>query len=130
MPERTSKKIGAWIPPDLYDKLQSLGYLGGRVTQTDTIIKALELLIRETERETVGTLLGDIREPMGDMPQAGELRARLEEKDNHIETLKAEVERISQMYDLHVKQTQTLINQLNDTRKLIEAPKKPRWKFW
>jgi predicted RNase H-like nuclease (RuvC/YqgF family) len=141
MPERTSKKIGAWIPPDLYDKLHDLGYLGGRVSQTDTIIKGLELLITETERETSGGLVGDAGETLGDVSQVGELGALLEEKDKHIETLKQEVERISQMYDLHVKQTQTLINQLNDTRELLETtvsknqletnePKKPFWKFW
>jgi predicted RNase H-like nuclease (RuvC/YqgF family) len=117
------------------------GYLGGRVSQTDTIIKGLELLITETERETSGGLVGDAGETLGDVSQVGELGALLEEKDKHIETLKQEVERISQMYDLHVKQTQTLINQLNDTRELLETtvsknqletnePKKPFWKFW
>jgi hypothetical protein len=51
----------------------------------------------------------------------------IKEKDDHIETLKKELEVSQETHRNYMVQMQTLINQ-----KAIEAPgaKKPWWQFW
>lgn len=103
------KKISAWIPLKTLAVLEDKGYRN----MTNAILAGLECLI------------------MGD---TGEDNGRLEEAQKHIETLKTELGRanqdkqiLSDMFNSHVLQVQTLINQ-----KAIEAPgtKKPWWKIW
>jgi hypothetical protein len=51
MPEekkRPGHKLSAWISDSLYDDLLALGYFGRQISQTDTIIKALEMLLKES----------------------------------------------------------------------------------
>jgi len=108
MPDE-KKKISAWIPLKTLADLEDKGY----TNKTDAILAGLECLI-----------MGDTKEDNG----------RFNEAQKHIETLKTELGRanqdkqiLSDMYNSHVLQVQTLINQ-----KSIEAPgeKKPWWKIW
>lgn len=108
MPDEKKKKVSVWIPTDIIIKIEQMGF-----SQTDAVLAGLECLI-----------MGDTKEDNG----------RLEEAQKHIETLKNELYRanqdkqmLSDMYNSHVLQVQTLINQ-----KSIEAPgaKKPWWKIW
>lgn len=108
MPDE-KKKISAWIPVKTLSDLEDKGY----TNKTDAILAGLECLI-------TGDTMGD--------------NGRLGEAQKHIETLKIELDRanqdkqiLSDMYNSHVLQVQTLINQ-----KAIEAPgaKKKWWKIW
>jgi len=135
--KRSGKKISAWIPQEMYDKLVTMGYN----SPTEAIISGLNLLLNVSDggqNITDGGQWGtqsDKRETEGDSAETRELRARVEELQNHNETLKAEVGRAAQdkeaiqnLYNNYMLQMQTLINQ-----KAIEAPgekKKPFWKFW
>lgn len=108
MPDE-KKKVSCWIPLKTLADLEDKGYHN----KTEAILAGLECLIT-----------GDTTEDNG----------RLDEAQKHIETLKIELDRanqdkqiLSDMYNSHVLQVQTLINQ-----KAIEAPgaKKPWWKIW
>lgn len=99
--------------------------LGQDITGYKEDIKALQ-----AENVKLKDSLQESREP-GELLQ---LRARSEELERHIETLKADLEKASQdkedlktMHNNYFLQVQTLINQ-----KAIEAPgnKKRWWKFW
>jgi predicted RNase H-like nuclease (RuvC/YqgF family) len=158
MPEekkRSGHKLSAWISDSLYGDLKNLGYFGISISQTETINRALELLLKESQKgETGGQkeenrgAQGDLNDYMGDVGRLGELRAQVgdlqelsKEKDKHIDTLIAELEKAerdkedlkityNKLQDTHnnyMAQMQTLIKQ-----KAIEAPgaKKPWWRFW
>lgn len=130
MSERTSKKIGAWITPELYSEIESLGYK----TWTDAIIKGLELLIGERGMGGSGVLGGTV----GDNCGTGQHGTLILEMGKHIETLQKSLEQankdkedIKQMYTNHVLQVQTLINQKEDLSRLLDGEKKkPWWKVW
>ncbi len=146
--ERTTRKVGAWIPHDLYDNLSNLGYFvrSGETgtNQTDTIIEGLQLLLDKIsggksspESSTSGNkeeTSGDSRE-IGELrAQVGELGARNEELERYNLTLKEELTQahkdkddIKTMFNNHVLQVQTLINQ-----KAIESEKEKKkwWKRW
>ncbi|HEY5124661.1 MAG TPA: hypothetical protein VIK14_13100 [Ignavibacteria bacterium] len=160
MPEekkRSGRKVNAWIPDDLYFKVDDLKYR----TWTEAIVSGLELLVKSTEkvqteesevqRSTENSTLDDSRvqgstnkSTVDDLEvqkvriestgEIRELRARVEELQDHNETLKTELEKAGQreedLKETHrnyMLQVQTLINQ-----KAIEAPgaKKPWWQFW
>ena len=160
MPEekkRSGRKVNAWIPDDLYFKVDDLKYR----TWTEAIVSGLELLVKSTEkvqteesevqRSTGNSTLDDSRvqgstnkSTVDDLEvqkvriestgEIRELRARVEELQDHNETLKTELEKAGQreedLKETHrnyMLQVQTLINQ-----KAIEAPgaKKPWWQFW
>jgi hypothetical protein len=141
--ERTTRKVGAWVPPDLYDNLKDMGYFGkqenGEVTQTDTIIEGLKLLLEKVKGGQIGrqgpleiSHVDDDGETRGNVREMGELRAQVKAQQEHIETLKIELDRanknaddIKGMYDKHVLQVQTLINQ-----QAIEAPGAKKKRFW
>jgi TolA-binding protein len=151
--EPQRKKIGAWIAPELYNKIESLGYK----TWTEAIIRGLDLLVLEYETGQDGATPGksgaqtgqdEARHGMGgatpsnqsDSVELGQLQAKVGQMENHIETLKSSLDQankdkedLKEMYTNHVLQVQTLINKLED-KKQIEAPtvekKKPFWKFW
>jgi len=146
--KRSGRKLSAWISDKLYDDLQALGYFGRRISQTETLTRALELLLTESKkgdkREMPGDTretVGDTRETVGDTGRLGELESKvgdmqelINEKDRHIKTLKTELEKsgereenLKETHRNYMLQVQTLINQ-----KAIEAPgaKKPFWKFW
>lgn len=137
MAERTTRKIGAWVPPDLYDNLKSLGYFGrqdqGEVSQTDTIIEGLTLLFekasgRQLPQESPQS--DDKRDTMENiLVQVGELGARNEELERYNATLKGELEQahrdketIQGLYDNYMRQMQTLIQQ-----KAIDTGEKRKW---
>jgi len=158
MPEekkRSGHKLSAWISDRLYEDLKNLGYFGISISQTETITKALELLLKESQRGDIGRqkeenreIQGDLNDYIGDIGRLGELRAQVgdlhelsKEKDKHIDTLKAELEKaekdkedlkttynkLQDTYNNYMAQMQTLIKQ-----KAIESPgaKKPWWRFW
>jgi chromosome segregation ATPase len=158
MPEekkRSGHKLSAWVSDSLYDNLKNLGYFGVSISQTETITRALELLLKESQQGDTGgqkednkEALGDLNDYMGDIGRLGELRAQVgdlqeisKEKDKHIDTLKVELEKaerdkddlkttynkLQDTYNNYMAQMQTLIKQ-----KAIEAPgaKKPWWRFW
>jgi len=134
--KRSGKKISAWVPQEMYDKLVSVGYN----SPTEAIMKGLDLLLKEFKGVQVkadGRQEGtpsDMREPLEYSAETRELRARVEELQDHNETLKKELDKagqdkddIKKTFDNYMVQVQTLINQ-----KAIEAPgaKKPWWQFW
>jgi hypothetical protein len=134
--KRSGKKISAWIPQEMYDTLVSVGYN----SPTEAIMKGLDLLLKESVGVQIcadGVQEGtqsDKREPLEDAAETRELRARVEELQDHTATLKKELDKAAQdketlqnMYNNYFLQVQTLINQ-----KAIEAPgnKKPWYKFW
>jgi hypothetical protein len=104
-------KINVWCPGSLWKKVEALGY----DSPTKAVIIAFENLIEHKE-------LGSYQEAL--FP---EIEKRLEEAQNQIDDLKKDKEDLIEMYNKHVLQVQTLINQ-----KSIEAPgaKKPWWRFW
>jgi hypothetical protein len=152
--KRSGKKISAWIPHEMYDKLVSVGYS----SPTEAIISGLNLLLKESggvQFPASGVQEGTLSDTWGtqeDSAESRELRARVEELQDHNETLKAELDKagkreedikeihrielerterdkeaIQNLYNNYMLQMQTLINQ-----KAIEAPgaKKPWWQFW
>lgn len=134
--KRSGRKISAWIPQEMYDKLVSVGYS----SPTDAIMSGLNLLLKEPHGVQIPISGGqegtqsNKQEPLGDSAETRELRARVEELKDHNETLKAEIERAAQdkekiqnLYDNYMRQMQTLIQQ-----KAIEAPGSKRhwWRFW
>jgi len=139
--KRSGRKLSAWISDKLYDDLQALGYFGRRISQTETLTRALELLLTESKKGDKREMPGDTRETVGDTGRLGELESKvgdmqelINEKDRHIKTLKTELEKsgereenLKETHRNYMLQVQTLINQ-----KAIEAPgaKKPFWKFW
>jgi chromosome segregation ATPase len=158
MPEekkRSGHKLSAWISDSLYDNLKIFGYFGISISQTETITRALELLLKESKKGDSGRqkeenweIQGYSNEYVGDIGGLGELRAQvgdlqelIKEKDRHIDTLKTELEKaerdkedlkttynkLQDTYNNYMAQMQTLIKQ-----KSIEAPgsKKPWWRFW
>lgn len=160
MPEekkRSGKKVNAWIPDDLYSKVDDLNYR----TWTEAIVKGLEMLVGSTEKiqsetdkvqeSTKNSTLDNFevqisphQSTLDDSEVQGvrtendgelrELRVKVVEQREHIETLKTELEKSGQREeDLkkthrnYMLQVQSLINQ-----KAIEAPgaKKSWWRFW
>lgn len=116
---QNQKKIQCWIPLETWDKIEALGYSTTAAAATAAFNKLLEDPVNNPEISQ-------------DIPI---LKARLEEKDKLIETMKAEIEKaerdkedLKNTYNNYFLQVQTLINQ-----KAIEAPgekKKPFWMFW
>lgn len=145
------KKVGAWISPELYNKIESI--LGSK-TWTETIIQGLELVILEYEQGQTGGKTGANSNTPGQdgaMGQVGnaegnngaelvELSAEvriLKAQNNELEkynlALSGELEQahrdkddIKNLYDNYMRQMQTLIQQ-----KAIESPgAKKWWEFW
>jgi molecular chaperone GrpE (heat shock protein) len=119
------KKIQCWIPLSMWEQLESNGY----ISPTHAVMKSFELLlenVRDDIRESQTKDLGYSKDFI-EFSEIPKLKARIEEKEQHIETLKKELENISQMHNNYMVQMQTLINQ-----KAIEVPgaKKPWWRFW
>jgi len=145
--ERTTRKVGAWIPPELYDNLREMGYFGrpdqGEVNQTDTIVEGLKLLLEKVSGSSSsqgGAQLDDVKETVGDLREMGELRtqvgalmARNEELLKFNQKLEGELDQahrdkevVQNLYDNYMRQMQTLIQQ-----KAIEAPgAKKWWQIW
>ena len=137
MPEekkRSGRKVNAWIPDDLYSKVDDLKYR----TWTEAIVSGLEFLVESTKSGQIGVQNQNDKVQkstcQSTLDDSQVLRAQLIEMQTHIETLKLDLDRsnknaddIKEMYTNHVLQVQTLINQ-----KAIEAPgsKKPWWRFW
>jgi len=162
--KRSGKKVNAWIPDDLYSKVDDLKYR----TWTEAIVNGLELLVRSTEKvqidinevqeSTAKSTLDDSKVQQSTSQstvddfevqkvhtenegELRELRVKVIEQREHIETLKAELEKASQRevtlqrthdnlqhtHDNYMAQMQTLIKQ-----NVIEAPgaKKSWWRFW
>jgi TolA-binding protein len=137
MPEekkRSGRKVNAWIQDDLYSMVDDLKYR----TWTEAIVSGLELLVGST---TSGQ--SEVQDQNNEVHKSTEqstlddskvLRVQLMEMQEHIETLKLDLDRsnknaddIKEMYMNHVLQVQSLINQRG-----IEAlgVKKPWWRFW
>ena len=146
MPEekkRSGRKVNAWIPDDLYSKVDDLKYR----TWTEAIVSGLELLVQrstdkstvedsEVQRSTDKSTVDDFEVQKVQLENDGELRelrVQVREQKEHIETLKGELEKahqdkdnIQNLYDNYMRQMQTLIQQ-----KAIEAPgAKKWWQFW
>jgi hypothetical protein len=111
-------KINVLCPGSLWKKVEALGY----DSPTKAVITAFEKLIEHQE-------LGSYKEVLGSNQETRfpEMEKRMGEALNQIEDLKKDKEDLIEMYNKHVLQVQTLINQ-----KAIEAPgaKKPWWRFW
>ena len=137
MPEekkRSGRKVNAWIPDDLYSKVDDLKYR----TWTEAIVSGLELLVEGTwsGQSEVQAQNNEVQKSteQSTLDDSKVLRAQIFEMQAHIETLKLDLDRsnknaddIKEMYTNHVLQVQSLINQ-----KAIEAPgaKRPWWRFW
>jgi hypothetical protein len=147
MPEekkRSGVKVCGWLSDEVFSKLTEKGY------KSHTVIVRLgaELIISQPIGEhgelDQGMLWGTeenikehIENSRGHIENTGELRelrAQAREQREHIETLKAELEKsnhdkedLKETHKNYMIQMQTLINQ-----KAIEAPgtKKSWWRFW
>jgi chromosome segregation ATPase len=132
-----TKRIGARIRVSLLDELQKAGY----DSPTEAIQKGLELLVHETSSSVPCETTNDKCETTNDSCETSDDRCGTSEYkkefesihaenrllNDHITTLKKELEDIKNMHTNYMMQVQTLINQ-----KAIEAPgtKKPWWRFW
>jgi len=112
------KKIQAWVPNELWEDLNSEGI----TSPTNAVTQGLQLLLETTKSSTQNYQETTI------------VKARLEENEKLIETLKADLnqahqdkEALQNLYDNYMRQMQTLIQQ-----KALEAPgeKKKWWKIW
>jgi len=124
------KRIGARIRVSLLNELQQAGY----DSPTEAIQKGLELLVHESPSSVQRETAGDKGETFEDSCETSEYKKEFESMhaenrllNDHIATLKKELEDIKNMHTNYMMQVQTLINQ-----KSIEAPgaKKPWWRFW
>ena len=153
MPE-DKRKINAWIPVTLYDKISTAGY----ENTTQAIINALQRLLEEPQEDITGykediaaftaencQLKEDIAGYKRDLEKLNQdisgykqdiriLETKTEEQEKLISFLTEALDKAGQreedlknMYNNYFVQVQTLINQ-----KQIEAPgnKKQWWKFW
>ncbi len=125
-----TKRIGARIRVSLLNELQQAGY----DSPTEAIQKGLELLVRESPSSMQRETAGDECETIDDSCETSKYKKEFESihaenrlLNDHIITLKKELEDIKNMHTNYMMQVQTLINQ-----KSIEAPgaKKPWWRFW
>jgi DNA repair ATPase RecN len=109
------KKIQVWIPLRIWDKVVSMGYS----SPTETVLKALQLLITDSQETPVSINIG-------------ELKARVEEKDawirklqeqmkvndmhqqNRIDDLKAQIQTFNDQLQIKDKQLHTKDEQLKD----------------
>ena len=115
---RNQKKVQAWIPILLWEKVIALGYKN----TTYAVTKGLEKLLMDTNRDPNRS------------NEIYESRARIDELKAHNETLKKDLDQARQdkddlkkTFDNYMVQVQTLINQ-----KAVEAPgaEKQWWRFW
>lgn len=111
-------KLQAWVPNDLWEELKAEGI----TSPTSALTQGLQLLLDTTRNTT-----NNYQDTTAD-------KARLEENEKLIETLKADLnqahqdkEALQNLYDNYMRQMQTLIQQ-----KALEAPgeKKKWWKIW
>ena len=93
----------------------------GYSTITEAIIKGFEKLLESHEP----TAQGNVYSLNDGLVMS--LKVRVEELQDHNETLKKELEDYKTMLNNYMLQVQTILNQ-----KAIEAPgaKKPWWRFW
>ena len=130
--EGGKKKTSCLVPVSLLTALNEKGYYN----QSDAIIKGLECLLRE------GTLnlkeeVNNLREENKNLMEENEnIKRRLQYIQDHNETLKIELERANvrelnnkEMFNNHVLQVQTLINQRSIAEEK-ENIKKSWWKIW
>jgi len=135
MTTEEKKKIQAWIPISLWIKIDQMGF----TSQTEAVTQAFKNLLLDQNRSKIdqtGSNTDQIRSSeINELCNVlNEKDKRLQEIQEHNETLKIELEKahqdkeaIQNLYDNYMRQMQTLI-----TQKAIEAPgaKKPWWRFW
>ena len=135
MTTEEKKKIQAWIPISLWIKIDQMGF----TSQTEAVTQAFKNLLPDQNRSKIdqtGSNTDQIRSSeINELSNVlNEKDKRLQEIQEHNETLKIELEKahqdkeaIQNLYDNYMRQMQTLI-----TQKAIEAPgaKKPWWRFW
>jgi len=161
MPEekkRSGRKVNAWIPDDLYYKVDDLKYK----TWTEAIVTGLEILVQKstdkstvddsqvqksTDKSTVDdsqvqkstdkSTVDDTEVQKVQLENDGELRelrVQVREQREHIETLKGELEKAHLDKDNIRNLYDNYMRQMQTLiqQKAIEAPgeKKRWWKFW
>jgi cell shape-determining protein MreC len=135
MTAEEKKKIQAWVPISLWIKIDQIGF----TSQTEAVTKAFKNLLSDQNRSKIdqtGSNTDQIRSSeIKELSNIlNEKDKRLQEIQEHNETLKIELEKahqdkeaIQNLYDNYMRQMQTLI-----TQKTIEAPgaKRTWWRFW
>jgi hypothetical protein len=135
MTTEEKKKIQAWIPRSLWIKIDQMGF----TSQTEAVTQAFKNLLSDQNRSKIdqtGSNTDQIRSSeINELSNVlNEKNKRLQEIQEHNETLKIELEKahqdkeaIQNLYDNYMRQMQTLI-----TQKAIEVPgaKKQWWRFW
>ena len=135
MTAEEKKKIQAWIPVSLWIKIDQIGF----TSQTEAVTQAFKNLLSDQNKSKIdqtGSNTDQIRSSeINELSNIlNEKDKRLQEIQEHNETLKIELEKahqdkeaIQNLYDNYMRQMQTLI-----TQKTIEAPgaKRPWWRFW
>lgn len=116
------RKINAWVPTELYDRVLSAGYS----TVTEAVIKGLEMVLQDTSRTSQDTL-GHEQVITTLKADNSRLRATCDGMQEHIDTLQRDLQDLKDIHNNYMLQMQTLINQ-----RAIEAPgaKRPWWKLW
>ena len=135
MTAEEKKKIQAWVPISLWIKIDQIGF----TSQTEAVTKAFKNLLSDQNRSKIdqtGSNTDQIRSSeIKELSNIlNEKDKRLQEIQEHNETLKIELEKahqdkeaIQNLYYNYMRQMQTLI-----TQKTIEAPgaKRTWWRFW
>jgi hypothetical protein len=135
MTPEEKKKIQAWIPVSLWIKIDQIGF----TSQTEAVTQAFKNLLLDQNRLKIDQIRSNTDQIISsEINELGnilnEKDKRLQEIQEHNETLKIELEKahqdkeaIQNLYDNYMRQMQTLI-----TQKAIEAPgaNKPWWRFW
>jgi predicted RNase H-like nuclease (RuvC/YqgF family) len=116
------RKINAWVPVILYDKVINSGY--SKITEA--VISGLELLVQDTRTQNMD-ISGYEQDIMILQAEIDKLQVQCTELQEHNSTLKQDLQDMKELHSNYMLQVQTLINQ-----KAIEAPnaKRPWWKVW
>jgi hypothetical protein len=117
-----SKRINATITDEQFQLISDSG-----LSNSEIVSEALTFFFEHRDEHS---LLASEREMLKSENQ--QLKSEQTLSNAHIETLKQEIETLKKqledvknMYNSHVLQVQTLINQ-----KTLEEAKKPWWRFW
>jgi alanyl-tRNA synthetase len=147
------QRINVSIPVELYSKISDSEYglteaiikgleliLSPEIKTKPELLEQQELKIKELQEKIEKLKLLEIKPEILELQETrikelqnqikandNNQQARLEEMQDHNETLKKELEDLKQIHTNYMLQMQTVINQ-----RAIEAPgaKKPWWQFW
>jgi len=150
------KKIQVWVPLSIWDKVVSMGYS----SPTETVLKALQLLITDSQENLMSLNIGDLKARVEEKEiRIKELQEQMKANDMHqqnrIDDLRAQIQAFNDQLQVKDEQLRTKDEQIKDqnenmhkqavhiqsliqdnsrlnTRLLPEETEKknPWWRFW